>query len=378
MRTPLTLSGYIAKQCLWAILQTLFALAGIILLFDTIELLRRASDKEDIPLRILFEMSLLKLPNMMEQILPFAVLIGSILCLSRLTRSLELVVARAAGVSAWQFLAPAVGVVLLLGYFFIGIFNPMSSAMLARYELLEARYLKGRANLLAISDSGLWLRESVETGNATTGQPKTNTPKEDYIIHALRVSQKGTELFDVIIFRFQNEDRFVGRIDAKTALLQDRHWVMQNALITAPNKPAQRREHLAIPTSMTQSQLQDSFTSPATISFWQLDSFINTLERAGFSALRHRLHWHVMLAKPFLLAAMVMIAASFSLRLPRKGGTTTLIVLGLLTGFVIHFLSDIAQAFGLSGSLPLALAAWSPALIVIMLGTLLVLHFEDG
>ena len=60
------------------------------------------------PGALLLEMAALKLPHTAQDVMPFAVLFGTMLAFWRLTRSNELVVARAAGVSVWRFLTPAI------------------------------------------------------------------------------------------------------------------------------------------------------------------------------------------------------------------------------------------------------------------------------
>ena len=60
-------------------------------------------------------MSLLRVPSILEQTLPFAVLFGAMGAFLALSRRLELVVARASGVSAWQFLTPAILIAGVLG-----------------------------------------------------------------------------------------------------------------------------------------------------------------------------------------------------------------------------------------------------------------------
>ena len=125
-------------------------------------------------------------------------------------------------------------------------------------------------------------------------------------------------------------------------------------------------------------QIQDSFASPDTMSFWALPGFIKTLEDAGFSALRHRLHWHSLLSGPLLLFAMVLLAASFSLKLTRSGGTGLLMAGGVASGFVLYFLTDVSLALGISGGIPVVLAAWAPAVASTLLGFALLLHLEDG
>jgi lipopolysaccharide export system permease protein len=114
------------------------------------------------------------------------------------------------------------------------------------------------------------------------------------------------------------------------------------------------------------------------MSFWDLPGFIKLLEESGFSAQRHRLHFNVLLARPFLFCAMVLVAATFSLRLQRRGGATMMIVCGVFAGFVLYFVSDIVVALGLSSKLPVLLAAWTPTGVSMMFGSSMLLHLEDG
>jgi len=182
----------------------------------------------------------------------------------------------------------------------------------------------------------------------------------------------------VTIFQFEEDDRFVRRIDADSARLEEGYWAIEKAVMTAPDEPARFHDRFRLPTSLTLAQIQDSFAAPETLSFWALPAFIEVLERSGFSAIKHRIHFYSLLAGPLLLAAMVIIAASFSLRLTRRGGTGLLIVAGVLTGFVLYFLSDLVLALGLSGKIPPLLAAWTPAGISALAGIALLFHLEDG
>ena len=109
-----------------------------------------------------------------------------------------------------------------------------------------------------------------------------------------------------------------------------------------------------------------------------MPGFIAVLEQAGFSALQHKLHFHSLMALPLLLAGMVMLAAVFSLRQPRRGRTGMMITIGMASGFFIYFTTNIIYAFGSSGGLPVVLAAWAPTLILLMVSSAALLHLEDG
>ncbi|MCB2082271.1 MAG: LptF/LptG family permease, partial [Rickettsiales bacterium] len=190
--------------------------------------------------------------------------------------------------------------------------------------------------------------------------------------------QDEVELFDVTAFVYDAEDRFVERIDAKKAELASDFWRLQDVLIATHDEYARPLDEYFLPTNLTFEQIHDSLASPETISFWSLPGFIQTLKEAGFSALRHRLYWHMTLVSPLLFAAMVLIAAIFSFSLPRKGQSGLLITASIITGFLIYFLTNLVSTFGLSGSIPVPLAAWIPVIIALLAGAGSVLHLEDG
>ena len=368
MTLPWTLFQYIARHFLTCILLSILGLLLITSMVDVVELIRRASSRQNIPLPVILEMVSLKLPFRTEKLTPYGVLIGSMLALTRLTRTHELIVARAAGISVWQFLAPAVAVVLSLGVFMTTIFNPLSAALLLRYEHLEAKYLSSSPSLLSISSSGLWLRQ-VEHNMGDVGE---------HIIYTMRIIQGTMEFSNVIVFTFDKEHKFIERLDAKQAVLEEGVLHLTKVTRSIPGKPQQILPEVFLPTTLTMNHIQDSFASPESMSFWHLPSFIHMLEDAGFSALRHRLYWQSLLANPFLLMGTVFLAAVFSLRLPRRGKIGALVVAGIISGFLLHFLTDIVFAFGSAGTLPVMLAAWAPAFVVTMIGTALLLHLEDG
>jgi lipopolysaccharide export system permease protein len=360
-----TLSGYLARQVLaWC--GAVFAIMlTIVFLLDYLELIRRGAQRPDATMGLLLEMAALKLPYMAQEVLPFGILFGTMLAFWRLTRSNELVVARAAGVSVWQFLLPAELFALSVGVFAVTIFNPVASVTQATFETLESRVLRGSDDQFSLSRSGLWLRETDEQGNQR-------------LIHAQRSAAGDMALQEVTILFFRGVDQFSQRIDAKSARLTDGVWLIDNGVRWFGNGETEPFQHVTLTTNLTLRKIQESFAAPETMSFWDLPGFIRLLEVSGFPTQRHRLYFNALLARPFLLCAMVLIAATFSLRMQRRGGATLMIVGGVVTAFSLFFLSDIVFALGLSATIPVPLAAWTPAGVSILMGVALLLHLEDG
>lgn len=365
MNISTTLFSYLGRQFLFWLVSVFLIFMAIALLFDVVEMLRRTSDKDAVTLGLVLQMSLLKLPFLSQVTLPFMILFAAMLTFWRLARANEAVVARAAGISAWQFILPAFLITVFVGSLQIALINPFSAAMLAQFQKLEAEHIKNRTSMISVSRNGLWLRQAGAQG--------------DYaVIHALRVSQKDLILHQVIIFRFDAKNHFVDRIDADRAVLTDGYWVIPNGWLSSPKPETRPVTNIRVPTDMTKTNILESFSAPETMSFWSLPDFIDTIEAAGFSGHRHRLHFHALTAFPLLLSSMILIAASFTLRINRRTGTTGALLGGLSCSFVLYFLTDIVHALGLSASIPIPLAAWTPAGVSMLVGLAMLFHLEDG
>ncbi len=368
MSFPTTLFAYIARQFLLWFGAVFLLFLMLIYIGDFLELTRRAAAaaRSDATVAVCAKMAALKLPYTAQEVMPFAVLLGSILALWSMTRSRELIVARAAGVSVWQFLAPAIAIAFMIGAIGVTLFNPLAALAETEYKQLESNLLKNQSDSFALTNSGLWLRQSDREGTQA-------------VIHAFTLAEREMMLGKVSIFFFRDNDHLIRRLDAESARLEDGRWVLTNVAEWRPERDdSQHHDVLTVPTNLTVQKIEESFATPDTMSFWTLPGFIDLLEHSGFSAQKHKLYFDSLLARPFLLCAMVLIAAVFSLRMQRRGGTTAMLIGGVAAGFMLYFLSDIVFALGASSTIPVSLAAWTPAGVSTLLGMTFLLHLEDG
>ncbi|MFM2149038.1 MAG: export transporter permease LptG [Pseudomonadota bacterium] len=374
--TP-TLSFYVGRGFLAATVATLAGLTGLVALFDFIELLRRAATRPDVGFDVPATVAALRLPFVAMQILPFAVLLGGIIAFWRLTRSSELIVARAAGVSAWGFLSGPLLVAFGLGLAAMTGLSPISSTLLARAERIEFSQLRTGGGMSTLAGGRLWLRQADRDidpqGVAIiSGRPAATRNADP------RSERSPFELQGVTVWRLSAGDRPLARIEAPRAILTPGSWVLEQAVVFGTDRQADAPMRVELPTELTAGRIEDSFASPETLDFWALPGFIAVLEEAGFSAVRHRIQFHSLLALPLLSVAMALLAAGFSMRHNRRGGVAQMIAAGVAAGFALFVLDRIASEFGEAGSLPVVLAAWAPTGAGLLLAIALLLHLEDG
>jgi lipopolysaccharide export system permease protein len=308
--------------------------------------------------------SLYRVPQLLEKMMPFCVLIGAMTCYLALSRRLELVVARAAGVSAWQFIAPALASSIALGILATIAYNPMSANLRELSKRMEAE-LFGSAPGGGIQDaSGFWLNQVNNEGQ--------------WIINAARSEQQGVRLTGLTVFRFDTDLQFKERIEAREATLEDGRWVFKSARRFSLDSPPVEEETFYITTTLTQAQVRNSFSTPETVSFWQLPNYIRSSESSGFATAGYRLQYQKLIAQPFLLAAMVMLAASVSLRFFRMGGVQKMVLSGVAAGFLLYVLSKVTEDLSKAELMHPIAAAWLPVCVGGLTGFLALLYQEDG
>lgn len=365
----MTLSLYIARRFLGSVGRVFLAFLVILMLIDMIEQLRRFSDA-GLGLAGAARLSLLSVPETLYRILPLILILGAIANFLGLARSSELVVVRAAGRSALRFLVTPLVVSVALGLLAVAFFNPLVAATSKAYDDARAELTQGGRSVLSVADTGLWLRQ---------GSPEGQT-----VIQAARTNLDGTELFGVTFLGFDQDGRPTRRIEAETAKLIAGAWELTGTKtwdLTAANPEltaVKAAGPVALPSDLTPERIRDSFGTPSAIGFWDLPDYIADLERAGFSARAYKLWYQMELALPMLMAAMVLVAAGFTMRHVRFGGTGRMVLFALLAGFGFYFLRNFAQALGDSGQIPILLAAWSPPVAAVMLSLGLLLHLEEG
>jgi len=367
MKTALspTLTLYIGGRFFAWLLGVSMLLGGIVLLGDSIELMRRAAGHPEMTFGLVMAMALLKLPATAQEVMPFGLLAATLGCLVQLSRSSELIIVRVSGASIWQILTPALLLGLTVGLLRVGAFDPLASASTERYERMQQRYMNAiDPMMVAASASGLWLRQVTDT--------------ESYVLNARTMNQRESKFDNVVLLSFDKQDRFLKRIDAARAVLSDQQWLLQDVQIVEPNQPPRHLTQMRVPAKLTYDQLMESFASATTLSFWQLPGFISLLEASGLPSRAHRLKFQRLLATPLLFVGIILLATAFGLRLPRFGGLPLAIGAGAMSGFLLYFLSSLAAALGINSSMPLALAAWGPAAVTAILGITLLLYVEDG
>jgi len=368
-----TLNIYVAKQFFIGILTAFVVIAGVIMLIDFVELSRNFNEVKGISFGTLLVMTGLKAPSLFEEIIPFVVLFGVMNALVKLNRRSELIIMRAAGLSAWRFLFPGLIVAGLVGVFWTTAVNPLAAKAEETFNAKRAAMTSQSAAPGAQAGNAaknIWLAEGGQTG-----QTKIYAPAADLTERTL------TEpTFYLFRYDANRVAEFTNRFDAKKAKLSDKGFWELTEVVDTPadgSKPLSY-ERTMVATTLTADDLRNATARKKTPAFWGLPSEIKRVSDAGFSATPLIMQFHRLLALPLTLIAMAVIAAGASMQLTRLGGTMRLMIIGAALGFGVYFANNMITAFGETGSLPAILSAWAVPLFVLLVGLARLSWLEDG
>lgn len=359
-----TLSLYFAGRFAKMVLAMFIMFFMLIATISYFELVHKVMTRDNYDIWLGTAVIMLKVPAVSEYALPFAALFGSIAAFVTANRRLEVVVSRAAGISAWQFLLPATVVGLLIGIAATTLYNPVAMKLHSVANAINASIHADSRTAFETRSGPVWLRQA--------------GGDRESIIGAGESFDSGLGLTAVTAMIFDRQGRFIERVDAGTAQYSPGAWLLANATITAPGRTPERVDTYSLPTMLGPDHIQQAFDDIDSISFWGLPGLIEAAENAGIPADRYRLRYNSLLAQPLLLVAMVLVAAIVSLRFSRSKELGHMILAGIGVGFVLYVITKIARDLGGAGIVPAPLAAWLPAVVATLIGITVLLHLEDG
>jgi lipopolysaccharide export system permease protein len=355
-----TLSFYLADRFARSIFAAFMLVFVLIYAVDLVELLRRSGDSQRATGILMAGLSFLRTPTIAEQALPFAVLFGSMIAFLNLSRKMELVVARAAGVSVWQILIPPLVVIVLIGVLSVIAYNPASTWMKQRSDDIESSVFGGPA----LGSIGMWIRQKSMDGQA--------------IIRADGRSGDGTQFNGIHVFNFDDNGNFIERLEAASGELHDGYWALHDAVVVTPGFAGLPVSTYLLATNLSRTEVAQAFVAPETVSFWRLPALANQTARAGLDPTAYELKYQELLARPLMLASMVLVAACFSLRFFRMGGIEYMVSGGVVAGFVLYVATKVVSDLGGAGFLSTSVAGWAPGIVGCLFGVYILLQQEDG
>ena len=354
--TPKIIIKYLIKNFCISLLIFLTIFLSLIILTNTIEeifFLKEKNVDDDLFLKTII-LSLTKAPSMLINMSPFIFLFASIFFFVRLMKNNEISPLNLSGISQnFVTIVPAT-FSLFLGVILIIVFTPITSQFTKYYEIIKQKYISND-NLVIMSNTGLWVRD----------KKKDST----LIIRADKIEKQNFDkLSNVTIYKFDNQNNLIERIDANNISLKDERWIINKGKKINKNKVTELSS-LNYELSLNINDLKEYFINPNIFSVWNILSELKQMRERGYFGEEVVVTFHKYLSLPFLLFSLVLLANFFTLKTGLKFNNFIYAFFGVLSGIFIYFLIDLSIAIGKSGKVPLSLSVWFPIITILSLST---------
>lgn len=369
---PGHLQRYLFTQYLKSIAMTLMVILLAILLIDVVEQFRTVGARTNLSLIQALLLTSFKIPELIEQTLPFIILISSMIWAIQINRHNELPVIRACGVSTWRLLLPVILSTGLIGIISITTLNPTASWATKAFEDSRTRLLNAEVNYAGDNKNSVWLRQGDEYAQT--------------VINGKKSPKAAWEITDVTIYQFERETPsdlnsdlvFVKRIDAKKASLFKGHWRLDDAIENSVEAAPVSHEIVSLETNLDPQSLLQRFSSAKSVNFWELPGAIHNIRKVGLNVDDYLFRYHSLLAYPVLLITMSLLGTIFCFQLSRLGGLTRSAFYGVASGFLLFIMLQIISGLAAASILPSITAAWSPIIATFALACSFLAFNEDG
>jgi lipopolysaccharide export system permease protein len=286
-----------------------------------------------------------KIPLIIFQTIPVAVLLTTIFTLGSMTKNSEITALGASGINIYQIITPILSVSLLISLltlFFNEYIIPYTNQKVEYIERVRIKKKKPRG---VFKSGNAWFRG--EQGTFYNFQ--FINPQADLL--------KG-----VIIYKFDDDFQPQYRIDGKQMKWKNGVWYIEQAISRSfgpQGMKIEQWEEKALPQlKETPASFKEVGKKPEAMNYQELRYYIKKLRRQGYEVSRYLVDLHGKLSFPFISLVMALIGVPFSLKLNRSGGRTIGFGLSLIIGFSFWVVLALGLALGHAGGLPPFIAAW--------------------
>ena len=363
MARSLILNKYISIDFLkkiFVMIFIFFCLSTIMNLFEEVNFFKDLEIGVWLPLFI----SLLIVPNFIYNLFPFIILLSSMWLFLKLIKTDEIIAMKVTGLSNVSIIIVPCLIAFFLGIVCVAGVNPITAALVEKYENIKGSYNQDKEYLAAITSNGIWIKE-----------------RQDEVTNIIRSSHlSGNYLMNLSIYKFNINHVPISRIEAESANIQSSLWVLKNVRIFNNDDESRKINNLD---SLTYESIYDIekirslYSNLDTISFWQIQSQIDLLKERGYSIKDMEGKLQKAISFPFFLASMVLLAGVFTLGKQYRGNNWIYVFLSIFSCVFIYFCNDFSVALGKTGKLPVELSVWMPVIIVFVFSTVGLIHVNQ-
>jgi len=355
------LSRYLARDFLQNFFLGLGAFTAIYLVVEFFERIN-AFLHNRAPLEMMIAYFLNKIPSIMAQVSPAAILLSSLITLGIMSRHNEIMALKAAGIGLRQIILPIMRVVFILYLILLGMNEYIVPGANQKVRELMNLIVHKKKPVEVFKQSQIWIHSHQSIYNIQLYHPEKN-------------SMEG-----VTIYRFDANFKLLERLDARRADWQDGQWIFAEVTVTQfsgdgfPVRKKYPQITLALPESPQDFRIAEK--NPEEMNYRELSEYVRKIERDGYESTKYRCALHAFFSFPFTSVILAFLGITLALRQERSAGIAMALGLSILISFIYLVSFSFSLKLGKAGLLPPFVAAWLGNFICALVGVYLFLSIR--
>lgn len=351
---------YITGEFLKTLLLSLTAFLVIYLAVDILQGMAMIMEHKP-ALILVIKLYSFKLPKIISQVTPVAVLLSTLMTLGLLSKNSEITAMKSSGISLYAIAAP-----IIAAAFFVSVFSFISNEYIIPYAnrevfFVEKVLIKKQAQKSFFKQNKIWYRSDNAIYNIRLFDHETNRLK------------------GVTVYYLGNDFKLLKRIGAKEVAWSGTEWMFYDVREDVINKN--------IITTKTYTDLQINLPeSPEVLtsgerrseemSFSELRKYVGRLRSEGYDPTKFAVDMHSKLSNPFTSLIMAFLGIPFALKGGRSSGIAFGVGISVLIGFGYWLIMSLGLSLGRAEALPPLLSAWGANIVFGLAGVLMVMRME--
>ena len=298
-------------------------------------------------------LTILNIPSIVFEILPFIFLLGVMFFFINLFEKDEIELLRSHGINNFKITSVVSSVSLILGLAIIIFYYSFSANLKSLYLNVKYQYSNTGDHLAVVNDDGLWIKENSLNGDKL------------YIINASNYQKDF--LKDIKITELNKKYELLNTIIANKADIEQKKWELYNVKIYSEDRETINLTNYDYSSSFNGEIISNLYSNLNSLNILQLIQLEKNYEAIGYSATEVKLHLNKIYSMPFYLTLTTIIGALLMFKLNFIKSKFFLVVVGVLVSVMFYYLNYFSILFGKNETFPVLVSIWLPQVLIFLI-----------
>ena len=359
----MVLKRYVLKTFLYFYFLAAFAFVGIFLIGDFFERVDEFIGR-DAPLHLMVTYYFYKIPFIVFYMAPQAILLATVLAITSLAKTNELIAMKACGISVTRIILPIIGASVVIALLVLAsseFISPETSKRMNKIFYVQVR--KG-TNVKYIENEKIWFRS-----------------KNGSIWNIEHYDPENLKLSNVTLFVTENNQFIKERINARHGDWVDGQWQFTDGFIRSFGPGGLETTEFFESKSFNFPEIPADFIvhkrRPEEMSIKAMYQEIRNRQSVGKDVVDKMMEFNYRLSYPFIGVVLALIGIPLSLRSSRHGGLLFSVAVNLAIGVSFSFFYAMCLSLGRGGTFDPIMATWGPIVLFTSMGFYLILTIDS-